>query len=169
MLYKIENIYNFFRYNLPRGIINLIKWFPIIWQDRDYDQVYICYILQYKLSLMEKFLREKGHCINSEKDAFNIKKCVILLDRIIKDEYHENVFKNHDKKWGEIKLSSKPYENDKEFHKLLISRKNVVTKEDEEQEKKEYRRLNKHEVELKNQDYKYLFYLMEKYIKHWWD
>jgi hypothetical protein len=155
MLYKIKNIYKFFRYDLHRGIINLIKWFPIIWKDRNWDDYFIYEILKFKLSLMEEYIRENGIHLNAEKDAFNIKKCVILLDRIIKDEYHDNVFKNHDKKWGKFEF--------------LVNRKNVLTKEDEEQEKKEYRRLSKCVIELKNQDYKYLFYLMEKYIQHWWD
>ena len=36
---------------------------------------------------MEKNFRLRGMSVNSEKDAHNIKKCVLLLDRLINDDY----------------------------------------------------------------------------------
>ena len=35
--------------DIIQGVKNLIKWFPTIWKDRDYDQFYIYEVLRVKL------------------------------------------------------------------------------------------------------------------------
>jgi len=77
---------NFFR-NIWDGLENFYLWFYIIWCDRNWDHHYIFIVLRHKLRLTEKLLREHGHGVDSEKDADNIKKCVLALDRLIEDEY----------------------------------------------------------------------------------
>ena len=72
---------------IKQGIRNLIIWFPVIWKDRWWDHSFLYSILRYKLSLMEEGFRTRGMSINSEKDAHNIKICVLLLDRLIEDAY----------------------------------------------------------------------------------
>ena len=44
-------------YQLRYGISNLIKWFPIVWRDRDFDSAYIMEILLFK---MREFLWTDG-------------------------------------------------------------------------------------------------------------
>ena len=73
--------------NLKEGIRNIIEWFPVIYEDRWWDYSFLYSILRKKLSLMEKGFREDGICLNSEKDAKKMKICVLLLDRLINDDY----------------------------------------------------------------------------------
>lgn len=154
-------------YSIKTGLTNLIKWTPTIWKDRDWDQWYLYEIFKKKLSHMEKFQREYGNSIDSKKIAFQIKTCVLLLDRLIKDDYDEMVFKKHNKKWGEMNLEFQPFKIG--LYKGLISRPNIKTEKDMEKERREFRRLSEHEKMLRKQDIDYLFKLMNKHIQKWWD
>ena len=155
-------------YNLKHGVRNLIRWFKVIWGDRDWDSYFIFKILHKKLLHIENFTRKYGNHVESERDADDIKVCRLLLERILKDEYDEMTFKNHEKKWGELRISYG--ESDKEGYKTLnVSRTNIKTVEEEKQESKESSRLYRHVHMLQRQDVKYLFKIMSKYILSWWD
>ncbi len=84
-MYKI---YYFFKDMRPiLGIKNLIIWFPIIWNDRDWDWAFLNRIMAFKLRRMSKLFKENGHHVNSEKDAKRMLICAILLERMEKDDY----------------------------------------------------------------------------------
>jgi hypothetical protein len=83
-------------YCIKRGVKSVIGWLPVVYHDRWWDHSFLYSILRYKLNQMEKGFRKQGHCTNSEKDADNVKKCVLLLDRLIKDDYIDY---NNEKGW----------------------------------------------------------------------
>jgi len=166
LYYKIERISPI--RNIKYGIKNLIKWFVVIWNDRNWDFFFIWVILHKKLELMEKEIRNNGHHVNHIRDAEQIKLCVNLLKRLIDDDYHENVFKNHDKKWGQSHMKWEPTK-DPELTSLHIIRDNANTDEEKEQETKEFRILGSKVEQLKQQDINYLFDYMKKHIQCWWD
>lgn len=166
-MYKKNKIIDFFKYDIPYGVKSLYRWFKIIWKDRNWDHQYIYEILRHKLYWQERHIRLHDIHSNAHKNAKRIKTCYLLLDRLIKDEYYENAFYFHDKKWGESDFGWKPYNDN---HVMLnITRPNIFTKEDEEQEAKEYKRLSKHESMLREQDLDMLFKIMRKHIQTWWD
>ncbi len=157
----------FFR-DIKTGIKNLIIWLPIIWSDRQWDFWFIYEILHKKLSLMEHFIRKYGYHVRSEQDADNIKKCVLLLKRLKDDDYHENAFKQHKEKWGELKFNFR--KSDKaNLSKLHIVQDNVETEKDKIQERKDFKAACEREDFLKQQDLDLLFNLMNKHIRTWWD
>lgn len=51
------------------GIQNLIRWFPVIWKDRDFDDYYLYAILEKKLKTMGDLQHKYGHTVNSEDIA----------------------------------------------------------------------------------------------------
>ena len=63
-----------------RQIRHVIHWLPILWNDRDDDEVYVFILLRHKLSNMRKTLYP-------EKVTEHIDTCLLLLDRLIQDEY----------------------------------------------------------------------------------
>jgi len=73
--------------NIIRGIKNLIKWFPIIWKDRDWDQAYIEYMLQFKLEQMYKRFKDPYRTDvdwdypSSKKSLKALKICITILER----------------------------------------------------------------------------------------
>ena len=79
-------------HDLGRGVKNLIKWFPVIWEDRDFDWYYMFKIMEKKLLEMERAEYFSWHA-NSGKDAHRIKVCRLLIQRIQKDDYWENACK----------------------------------------------------------------------------
>lgn len=162
---KIESFY----YNIKYGIKNLIIWFPYVWKDRNWDHYFIYVILKHKLHITEQYIRNHGHHIKHIQDADKIKICVNLLDRLVKDEYEENAFKKHDKKWGEAKFIFKDCVYDPELTELHIDYPRISTPKNKKAEKKEFNRAIKHSNKVQQQDLDMLFNNMRKYIQEWWD
>ena len=154
--------------NTKYGIRNLVTWFPIIWKDRWWDHYFIYPIIHKKLSMMEKHIREDGHHLFRERDADQIKVCVLLLKRIMDDEYMENAYKKHDEKWGDSEMTFVPTENP-EFSEMKIDYENVVTDKDIKEERKDFKLAIEQEDMLKKQDTDLLFKLMARHIRSWWD
>lgn len=172
LYYKWIRYYNFFRYKIPYGISNLIHWFPIIWSDRDWDHVYLFIIMKRKLEQMRICILN-GYHANKEKDAHRIKIAINLLDRLIKDEYHEMAFKEHDKKWGNMRAWCEPLPDNKtgdigEECRMIFHRPNAPTNALGEQERKEFRKCLEYENFLHRQDVDFLMKIMAKYIRTWW-
>lgn len=149
-----------------KGISNLWKWKSVIWKDRDFDYVYLLIILKFKIDNMIDLYDYRDRYIGQEKHREKLKRCSILLHRLINNEYQENIMKPHDKKWGKIKFDWEKCDN--ENYKLLVDRDNVLTEQDEEKERKEFMKLMKHVNYLENQDIDYLFHLMKKHLRSWW-
>ena len=74
--------------SVKAGIKNLIKWFPVIWRDRDFDWMYLIEIIDHKLKYMEKCQRN-GHHTQCEKYADEIDETRRILDRIINDYWFD--------------------------------------------------------------------------------
>jgi hypothetical protein len=164
----IQKIKDFPR-NFICGIENLIKWFPVIWKDRQWDHTFIYRILRHKLHLTEQFIRHNGIHANNVKDADRMKICVLLLDRLINDIHFEMAFKAFHKKWGYSDWKFEKDENNKGSSRLIFEYSTVKTKEDKMLHRKEFKRACDYEDFLKERDLEYLFSTMRKYIQGWWD
>lgn len=169
MFNLLGKIKDFFIYDIPQGIQNLFIWFPIIWKDRNWDQWYIYTMLRHKLHLTEQLIRYHGHHIRNIQDADHIKTCILLLDRIMNDEYHENAFKPYYNKWGEPKMIWTDLKDEPGYTELNFEYPNVKTDEEDKIRQKEYKRYSKLEQNLRQQDITMLFSLMKKHIQGWWD
>lgn len=161
--FKVFHPIKDFPRNVKYGIVNLVKWVPIIWGDRQWDNHYIYKVLRHKLHLTEQMIRHNGHHVRNIQDADKIKTCVVLLDRLMEDDYHEIVSKKFYEKWG------RPDFNISEGGLLNIDYPNVKNDEDEKKQVKEFRRLIVVEEEMVKQDLALLFKMMQKHIRTWWD
>jgi hypothetical protein len=85
---------------IKQGIKNLILWFVVVWHDRWWDHSFLYSILRHKLNQMEKKFKCCGVSARSKKDAKNMRICVLLLDRLINDDY----FDYEDKRGWETKF-----------------------------------------------------------------
>ena len=164
----MRSIWQFFR-SIKYGIENLIIWFLVIWQDRDWDHWFLYKIIYFKLKRMENLQRKYGNCVDNEKLADQIKVAALLLKRLMDDDYLTNVLKPHEKKWGESKFIWTPKPDDEEYSLLNIKVEKANTEEEIEQESKERLRLYNHARGLKQQDLDMVFKHMRKYIEGWWD
>lgn len=102
MLYKITNFIN--------NIKHFIKWSPIIWEDRDWDENYLYKMISFKLGNMKEYHEKYGVTADRLKIAKQINTCKLSLDRVIKDTYwpfelfcdNREEHKNKDKPLGSL-------------------------------------------------------------------
>lgn len=157
-----KKIVTLFRRDIPYGIRNLLVWFKVIWNDRNWDYHYIFVILRHKLNLMEKAIRNNNNHTEAERDADQIKECVEILDRLINDVYFDLAYKEYEEKWGELQFRV-------ENNQLKINKPNVQTPEEHEEERHDFKNATMKEHVMKENDIHKLFALMRNNIQGWWD
>jgi len=69
-----------------KQIKNLIRWFPVIWNDFDWDCFYFYIIIKFKLQNIYKRFSEIETNTNELK---YIKQCIYLCDRVLLDNYDD--------------------------------------------------------------------------------
>ncbi len=89
-----EKVYDFYWIKIGwrvkelfRSINNLIRWFPVIVKDRNWDGNYIFYILKFKLLTQAKYIADRDRHMSSQKDARNMRICAKLIDKITEEFY----------------------------------------------------------------------------------
>lgn len=148
-------------FSVKEGVSNLIKWFPVIWNDRDFDQYYIYKILAIKLEHMEYFFKNDAWSTKADKEAHRIMIAKNLAKRLSNESYLTNATIEYDKLYGDKELfDSEPTENPK-LSRLV----NIGTKH----QNKMFDRACKHSEYMKQQDKDMLFDLIKKNIDAWWD
>ena len=86
-------------------IRNVFYWLPVIWNDRSWDYCDVLIILRHKLNQMERSARNEWQSDYHFGFADQLLSCIDILNRLIADQYLEEAFAEHDRKWGEIKMS----------------------------------------------------------------
>lgn len=93
---------------LWHGINNLIKYFKIIWYDRDWDHEYIQIILLFKLKNTKKDLEKYLDCDDlAYYKALNI--CISILERQTNEFYYKLNNFNEEIEERDLKLFGKLY------------------------------------------------------------
>ena len=77
----IEETLYFFR-KIKLGIKNLIEWFPIIWEDRHWDDKYIFDILQHKIKLQSLMMNSLVYPLRERISIRNHDNQSILIDSL---------------------------------------------------------------------------------------
>jgi hypothetical protein len=97
--WKIRDIY--------RSIRSVIRWFPVIWNDRDWDDWYIYKILQTKLKFQSKYIGDRDIHTRAKRDAEVMNTCVRLIDKLMGDFYDMEYLNYHESKFSFVD-SDKP-------------------------------------------------------------
>lgn len=172
-----------------QGIRNLWRWFPVIWNDRDWDYTFIYSIIAKKLEHQAKHIAEYGVHDEATRDAQKMLTVVRLIQRQRDDFYHYECHDYYDAEWKKIPLDAAGtiYSMDEEllsdnldayFARYPRQYKRVMSGEvnffsglgfSEEQEKD--RKTIAMEIARENQDRcrRLLFKIMEENIERWWD
>lgn len=153
---------------------NIIRWFPIIWKDEDWDYIYIYEILKFKLKNQAKYIGERNFSLNAKRDAEIMNLCVSLINKIQNDEYYHEWYnyqksdfnftpmENSDLKQLEINIIEENYSE--YFKKYPISFKKFS--KNEQKERQIARSISKYNHEKAK---KLLFKIIENNIEKWWD
>ena len=171
----------YYHKDLYTGIKNLIKWFPIIWKDRDWDDVYIWDVLKTKLQFQAEYIRKKGIHLNHIRDAERMEMCVRLIEDIRNNFYTTEHLDYCNNEIQFIPIENKPgystiqtteiWENYDDYFKKYLHAYREVTKTD----KYIFENDAKNKISMNMGYYMHkkakriLFKILETYMETWWD
>jgi hypothetical protein len=166
-MYKVKQFF--------KRIYNLYRWFPIIWNDQDWDDHYIFEILKFKLKNQAEYIGYHDRHTTAKREAEIMMLCVRLMDKV-QHEYYGREYQDYYKSdMRFIPSESHPgsYEMEVEileenfddyFKKYpLIYRMVPDLNADKERIAYEIAKINKERA------HKLLFKLLEQNIRRWWD
>ena len=156
---------------------NLIKWFPTIWNDRDWDGHYILKILQKKIEFQRKELVNANRHTRIESDNRDMTLALNLLERV-KEEYYslecmdywdseivfDDVPENPELKSIEVNTTAERYD---EYLSKYPSSVRALTKEHGEELDKQRLCLMVSYYNHKKAN-KLLFRFLEERLAYWW-
>lgn len=139
---------------------NLWKWFPIIWNDRDWDDYFIFEVLKFKLKNVSDSFERNDWYVGNERDVKRIRTCIRLIE-LIQSDYYQTEAYNHrcDNETEEYLVKYKSA-----THKVLTNKKYQL-----------YPNTNRNMVAMNVGIYKHqqakkiLFTILERYIEYWWE
>jgi hypothetical protein len=159
--------------DLYQGIKNLVRWFPIIWKDRDWDDHYIFEVLKFKLKNQSKYIGYHNRHVSAKRDAEIMMLCVRLIEKVQDEwygreynDYHEteSVFTPSESHPGSYEWDLKELNEhfDDYFKKYSRIAKQVV-EEDRGRKAFMIAKINEERA------HKLLFKILEQNIRRWWD
>lgn len=160
---------NWFRdiyFSTIRGVRNLYEWFPIIWNQREWDYHYVYQLLHKKFELIEKHMKS-DNCVASVNQDRYIKQVQVLkylLKRLIDNDYLDNALTRYHERYGDDFSLFDHFEDIDEKPGF----KRYIDKTPPNQ-KKERKRAYKHCDDMEKQDYEYFFKLFKRNLQNFWD
>ena len=67
-----------------QGIKNILAWFPVIYNDRQWDWSFFLLVLQKKLELMQDYYKNHACYVGAEAEAENIDQALALVRNILR-------------------------------------------------------------------------------------
>lgn len=186
----IRKIKLWVRWDLPhlhtdfiRGLKNLLKWFPIIWRDRDFDDSFIFEILKFKIQKTAIYIGTNDRHTTAKRDSEIMLMCVRLIERVQKEYYAAEYidYMESEFEWLDIEGSNSKElktnttkENFSDYFKKypLVYRK---AKEASTSKNWLYTEVNDQTLAMwichynHNRARRILFTLLERNIESWWD
>lgn len=151
-----------------RYLSKLYQYSVYLWDDYDFDDVYIFKILRLKLLRMADFFEKNGMTVSANKHAKEMRIAASLCTRIINNDYMDLPMEQIERKYGKLILDSHPTDNPR-LVKLDIHRNPKKGTPEYEAERKESIKVYKHAEWQRQNDINYLFDYMKKHVQGWWD
>lgn len=164
------------------GVKNLIKWFPVIWRNRDWDHTFIYDILMFKLEQQAAYIGGKNRHMSAKRDAEIMLLCTKLID-LSSNEFYDMEYMNYnesdfnwldvldrpDLKELDIVETSETYSE--YFAKYPNMYRRVMNMKDPIFELDGSKKAIAMNIAHYNNErcHKLLFKLMERNIRRWWD
>lgn len=149
-------------YRFKEGIQNLIKWFPIIWKDRQWDYHYLYIILHKKIELMEEFFEsENVMAVNTKDTSEEMKLVKEALERLMNDDYLSKELIEYDVRYKDMDLYKSEKVEGEDYYRLVWT--------DNEEQMKEFHDAGECADKKEIEDINFVFSSLNKYIQKWWD
>jgi len=166
----------YYHRDFANGVKNLIRWFPTIWKDRDWDDHFIWNIMVQKLKFQAKYIGDRDFHTSAKRDAEIMMTCVELMERI-KSEYYGMEFMDYQDSTfefvdsdipgnKELKITENSEQYDEFFKKYPLAYKRMVKKFPNKDKKYIALELS---IDNHKRAKRILFKMMENNIEKWWD
>ena len=96
-------------YSFKQSIHNLIKWFPIVWRDRDWDFSFTYDAIQFKLEQQAKHLAKQNTFVNTPRYISRANTMIKLVKRCRNDYYADEHFDYFEIEWEFLDVPQKPH------------------------------------------------------------
>ena len=94
--------YRYYPQKFIIGIKNLIKWGPLIWKDRDWDDTFLFEIIKFKISKMAESHGKTRTYVGSQRNVEIMNTIVRLIEKFQSEHYLHEYFSYVDEKiWFE--------------------------------------------------------------------
>jgi hypothetical protein len=160
-IYRIDNIH----IRVWESIKQLIAWFPIIWETRDWDRDYLLEMMEFKMKRMYDALTGSDAMgIQEEDDMLALKRCVAILNLLQNEGWQESSYGEHYAKFPMKTLEEmfQPF-LDEQGRRCNIMK--PMTKAESRSFGKAVKQAEKDHKKLINE----FFQLFEKHYRNWWD
>jgi hypothetical protein len=153
---------------------NLIRWFPIVWRDREWDHHYVYEILKHKLTHMAKYFRTRDMWVGQIREAERMELCVRLISKVQEEYYLTEHMDVMEKKYGKMRFNFEKVEGADEKNQTRVLNgwrygDGDRTQEETEAIRNEYSELAKLGEIRHEKAKRILFELMKRNIGKWWD
>jgi hypothetical protein len=172
-MYKIKQFF--------RNIRNLIRWFPIIWKDRDWDDHFIFEILKFKLKNQAEYIGYHDRHVSAKRDAEKMMLCVRLIEKV-QDEYYAGEYMDYHEanfKFTDSESHPEMYELDiieiSEHFDDYFKKYPRIYKQVVKADKLPFKKNDKKGIAIniahinEERAHKLLFKILEQNIRRWWD
>lgn len=173
------------------SIKNLIRWFPVIWKDRDWDDHFIWEIMKNKLRWQADYIGGRGIHVRADLDAKRMRLCANLIDKVQDEFYGSEYMDYHKSRYWFEDIKDKPgyssWESEMEeetfdeyfkkyplvYKKVLADKKLQVFGIDPKDYENEADLKQRIAMNIGHYNHerarKLLFKIMEENIEGWWD
>ena len=140
----------------------------LLWQDRNWDHVYILRFLQFKIKRTRQYIEKHQRHTRWKRDVKDMLQAEEMIRVILEDRAGAELFEAHDAKWGKSHHKFIPLENGT-GSLMRTLREKVHTPEEQAQELKEYRAILKKSWKLEEKHWNRLWKHLDKNMRNWWD
>ena len=162
-----SNFWYQLRHGIPYGVSQLFYYGPTVWHDHDFDANGLLCLMRKKLMQLEPIIRDGNH-VKRERDADDIHRVVLALERLLMNNYFREEEEVVNKKWGKSKTVYQPTSNPM-LKKLIFTRPKCNTDEEKEQVHLEMEEVCERARAREKEDKRIVFDTIRDRYGHWWD
>lgn len=180
--YKIK----YYPHRFVRGIKNLVRWFPVIWNDRDYDAHYLMVLMKFKIQNMSKAQESVNSHVSTKRNVEIMNTVVRLIDKVVDETYRHEYYDYVDSTFNFVKVERTDNDPKREDY---YSMEEEITRDDSQDYINKYPRTYKQVTthswykddinskmipmimgDIRHEKAKRLLYtLMERNVEKWWE
>jgi hypothetical protein len=133
----------------------VLAYVPVLWSNHDFDHGYILRLLRYKIKRTRDHIMHHKMHTEWRRDVWHMNYAILLLDRIMADDYFIDEWVKHFEKWPSIMQTD---EQGRCFSPSMP-----------DDERAEWEPLHKKTEDAKTKDWHNLWKFLDEHLREWWD